>query len=163
MPLSLRSSTRRSDCSIILVHVWTEWVETAPHCRGQPQELHWEDLSQGLVLQDLRFTRTGAAAWGRTDAKLQCPGASQPCRRVGGKSPTKLCSPGSRAQALPLLVQSPGDPKQKTWRCSASPPLPITCPASRTQGREDRLPRASICMVHHPHLWTYVLSRYQPG
>lgn len=87
-------------------------MEIAPHCRGQPQELHREDLSQGLILQDLRFTRTGATARGRTDAKLQCPGARQPCWRVGGKGPTKPSSLGSRAQTLPLLVtqnERPGD------------------------------------------------------
>lgn len=111
-PLSLRSSTGRPDCSIIPVHVWTERVETTPHRRGQPQELHREDFSQGLILQDLRFTRTRATARGRTDAKLQCPGARQPCWRVGGKSPTKPSSLGSRAQTLPLLVvqnERPGD------------------------------------------------------
>lgn len=138
MPLSLRSSTRRSDCSIIPVHVWTERVETAPHCRGQPQELHWEDLSQGLVLQDLRFTQTGAAAWGRTDAKLQCPGASQPCRRVGGKSPTKLCSPGSRAQALPLLVQSPGDPKTKDLETLSFSSLAHHLPCQQDSGQRGQ-------------------------
>lgn len=41
--------------------------------------------------------------------------------------------------------------------------LLITCPASRTQGREDRLPRASIWTEQHPGLWTHILSRYQPG
>lgn len=132
-PLSLRSSTGRSDCSIIPVHVWTERVETAPNCRGQPQELHREDFSQGLILQDLRFTQTGATAQGRTNAKLQCPGARQPCRRVGGKSPTKLSSLGSRAQTLPLLVaqnERPGD-AQLLLPCP-SPALPAGPRAERT-------------------------------